>query len=70
MQEGVHVHGDWVIDVRNPDGTLAHRHAFKNALVDTPLLAAIMTRGGVPGQWQIRLGGDACRTTTGASSTR
>jgi hypothetical protein len=33
MQEGVQVHGDWVIDVRNPDGTLAHHHVFRNALV-------------------------------------
>jgi hypothetical protein len=33
MQEGVKVHGDWVIEVRNPDGKLAHRREFKNALM-------------------------------------
>jgi hypothetical protein len=60
MQEGVTVHGDWVIDVRNPDGTLAHRHAFKNALVGGSMLAAILSRGAVPGQWQVLLRGDAC----------
>lgn len=31
-QEGIKIHGDWVIEVRNPDGTLVTRRAFKNAL--------------------------------------
>lgn len=59
--EGVQVHGDWIIEVRNPDGTLAHRHAFKNALVGGPLLGAIMARKNVPGGWYVRLVGDACQ---------
>ena len=60
MQEGVTVHGDWVIEVRNPDGTLAHGHAFRNALVGGPLLAMVMARTLVPGAWTINLEGDAC----------
>ena len=30
--EGVRVHGHWVIDVRNPDGTLVEHRDFQNAL--------------------------------------
>lgn len=30
--EGVKVHGHWVIEVRNADGTLAERREFQNAL--------------------------------------
>lgn len=32
--EGVTVHGHWVVEVRNADGTLHTRHEFRNALVD------------------------------------
>lgn len=32
QDEGIKVHGDWVIEVLNPDGTLVTRHEFKNAL--------------------------------------
>lgn len=30
--EGIKVHGDWVIDVHNADGSLAEHRAFKNSL--------------------------------------
>jgi hypothetical protein len=30
--EGIKVHGHWVIDVRNPDGSLVTHHEFENAL--------------------------------------
>jgi len=32
QQEGIKVHGHWVIEVRNPNGTLASRSEFENAL--------------------------------------
>jgi hypothetical protein len=38
--EGVKVHGHWVIDVRNPDGTLVEHRDFQNSLT---------TGGGRPG---------------------
>jgi len=31
--EGIKVHGDWVIEVHNPDGALVSRQAFRNALL-------------------------------------
>ena len=30
--EGIKVHGHWVIDVRNPDGSLAHHTEFENSV--------------------------------------
>src|SRR5574341_1058320 len=30
--EGIQVHGDWVIEVRNADGSMAERREFENAL--------------------------------------
>jgi hypothetical protein len=38
-REGIKVHGDWTIEIRNPDGQLVERRQFKNALVrnGTPL---------------------------------
>src|SRR6266540_6947675 len=30
--EGIQVHGDWVIEVRNADGSVAERREFENAL--------------------------------------
>jgi hypothetical protein len=65
MQEGVTVHGDWVIEVRNPDGSLAHRRAFKNALVGAPLLASILARTVAPGAWSISLFGTGCSPVGG-----
>ena len=30
-QEGIKVHGHWVVEISNPDGTLADRREFENA---------------------------------------
>lgn len=45
-QEGIKVHGHWVIDVRNPDGTLASHTEFENALKPggAGLLATLLSR--------------------------
>lgn len=59
-QEGIKVHGDWTLTVRNPDGTVAAVHEFKNALV-TALgadrrLASMLGGDLVPGQWVVGFG--------------
>ncbi len=33
--EGIEVHGNWTIDIHDPDGTLAASHEFANALTET-----------------------------------
>jgi hypothetical protein len=32
VQDGIQLHGNWVLDIRNPDGTLVAHSEFKNAL--------------------------------------
>ena len=36
--EGIKVHGHWVLEIKNTDGSLASRHEFENALVTTSCL--------------------------------
>ena len=59
-QEGIQVHGDWTLTVRNPDGTIAAHHQFKNALSTSTgadaLLARLLLGTAVTGQWAINLG--------------
>src|SRR5688500_397291 len=46
-QEGITVHGRWVVEVRNPDGTLASRTEFNNALASgSQNLVAMLSRTG------------------------
>lgn len=56
--EGIKVHGRWTIEVRNPDGTVASRHEFDNALTagGAVYLARLLGRDGVPTRWVIQLG--------------
>lgn len=57
-QEGIKVHGDWTLTVRNPDGSVAARHEFKNALYPgggDKILAQLLTGSVVTGQWTIGL---------------
>lgn len=46
QSEGIKVHGAWVIDVFNADGTLASHHEFKNALTreGASVLSGILSR--------------------------
>ncbi|MBI2860150.1 MAG: hypothetical protein HYX91_01425 [Chloroflexi bacterium] len=53
--EGIKVHGHWTIEVRNPDGTVAERREFDNALVSPVYLAAILAREESVGGWRVRL---------------
>jgi hypothetical protein len=63
MNEGIAVHGDWVIEVRNRDGSVSHRRAFRNALVGRNALALLLLREVVPYYWQVSLVGGACESS-------
>lgn len=53
-REGITVHGDWTIEVRNPDGTLVRRQEFKNALIpDAGHLPSLLARTGFVGYWRL-----------------
>jgi hypothetical protein len=57
-QEGIKVHGEWTLTVRNTDGTVAARHEFKNALYPgggDKILAQLLTGTVVAGQWSVAL---------------
>jgi hypothetical protein len=56
-QEGIKVHGHWVIDVRNPDGTLVTHREFENAYSGSNVLSAFLYRHFSPGYWIVGLNG-------------
>lgn len=55
--EGIQVHGDWVIEVYNEDGTLDESVEFENALsvFGARQLARLVSGNASEGDWQIRL---------------
>ena len=53
--EGIKVHGHWIIDVRNPDGSVVSRHEFENSLVTPSPLAKILGRQTTPSTWGISM---------------
>ncbi|SNS72501.1 hypothetical protein SAMN05421770_10277 [Granulicella rosea] len=58
-QEGIRVHGHWIVDVKNPDGALVQHHDFQNALLSTgsQMLAGLLGSEFVPANWAILLNG-------------
>jgi hypothetical protein len=62
QQEGIRVHGHWVIEVRNPDGTVASHHEFQNEIgVDGGnILAGLLQGYVVPQGFVVRLQGGVC----------
>lgn len=58
--EGIAVHGDWTIEVYEPDGSLDERIEFENALVEDgeEALASILARAETPQYWRIAYGYD------------
>lgn len=58
LHQGVVVHGHWVIDVKNPDGTLTGHREFENSLSGSGAIYLVGTLSGylVPGDWMIVLG--------------
>jgi hypothetical protein len=65
--EGITVHGHWVIEVRNPDGTLVTHRDFENSLTSTGAqnLPLLLSGFEVSGGWYIELT-DPNNTTTGS----
>ncbi|MGA9882351.1 MAG: hypothetical protein WBQ34_01395 [Candidatus Acidiferrales bacterium] len=77
MNSGITVHGHWVIEVKNPDGTVATRREFDNSLQPNgqlgiaALLAGNVTGGGLAivlngnsVQWIFNTNGAGLRTNT------
>jgi hypothetical protein len=54
-QEGIKVHGHWVIDVRDPDGKLVSHREFENGLIGPAVLANVLARQNSVGLWRVML---------------
>jgi hypothetical protein len=69
-REGIAVHGHWVIEVRNADGTLAERREFENALMTggADVVAQLITGAATSGQWSVKLNPTAFDTPAYANS--
>lgn len=58
LKDSIHVRGHWVIEVRNPDGSLVTRREFTNALAGgATSISRYLARLDTPGLWNIRLSG-------------
>jgi hypothetical protein len=55
--EGIEVHGHWMIEVRNPDGTVVTHREFENSLVSSGrlVLASVLGRQNTAGAWALFL---------------
>lgn len=55
---GIEVHGHWVIEVRDPDGSLVERREFENALTADggAALAKLLARTASTGKWVVNFG--------------
>lgn len=59
--EGIKVHGHWVLQVKNADGTLGERREFDNSLADGGrFLVSVLAGYFVSGDYAIDLSGTAC----------
>lgn len=58
LEDSIHVRGHWVIEVRDPDGSLVTRREFTNALAGgATSISRYLARLDTPGLWNIRLSG-------------
>ncbi|MDP3062926.1 MAG: hypothetical protein Q8O40_06925 [Chloroflexota bacterium] len=69
--EGIKVHGEWTIEVREPDGALVSRTEFENALTYSgkTTLAWFLSRQWAVGQWFVRIEGSPLFPCLPASSS-
>ena len=58
MNTGIKVHGHWIIEVRNPDGSPVTHREFENQIqiAGVATLAGLLARAASPGAWAIGLG--------------
>lgn len=71
--EGVKVHGHWVIEVHNPDGTLVSKTEFENSLTAGGVFqfTYILSQAATVGLWQVQLSssnGGPCQQGSVATS--
>ncbi len=70
MHEGLTVHGHWVIEVKNPDGTVVSQTTFENKLINPSFLSSLLTGGASAGTWEVDLGSNLGSTPCGQTVCR
>ena len=68
-REGIKIHGDWVIEVRDPDGTLVSRREFKNTFFGADTLAKFLARDRLIGEWILQLSSSGEKACLNLGST-
>jgi hypothetical protein len=65
--EGIKVYGQWTIEIRNRDGSVARHVEFENALSATGpgALAGLLSGNLVPGSWGLIIGGTSSPCSSG-----
>ena len=56
--DGIKVHGHWVLEIKNPDGSVASRKEFENSLnpfTGAPLLFSLLDGGATVGPWAVSI---------------
>lgn len=71
MHQGINVHGHWVIEVKNPDGTVTARREFENSVQTSGMayLASLLAGNNTPGGLSVLLNGATASLGIGASNT-
>lgn len=65
--EGIKIHGDWTIVIRDADGRVASRHQFRNQYFGANgLLPRVLKHEATVGEWVISMQGGACLNDSGA----
>lgn len=69
--DGIKVHGDWKVEIKNPDGRLVRVHRFKNAFDGASNIAPILAHQSATGRYWLTLsdtgGANACGSAAAAS---
>jgi len=73
--QGIKVHGHWVINIKNPDGTLVEHREFENSITSSgqQILIGLLAGYYVPGDYDIQVapvsGNSPCLGSSGAVCT-
>jgi|HubBroStandDraft_1064217.scaffolds.fasta_scaffold140932_2 hypothetical protein len=59
QSEGIKIHGHWIIEVRNPNGSIASHTEFENSYIFGSYFPNILSRIQTLGEWGIVLGGSS-----------
>ena len=55
LSEGITIHGDWVIEVQNPDGTIAEHREFSNAFKGGNTIEDLLLGLETAGNWSVKI---------------